>query len=131
MLPSLSLPHPRTRRHWPWLLPGLLLAATIAHAEDAVYTWTDAGGRVHYSNRPPANQPATTVPLNSGTVSVRPTEQIYTWTDAEGHVHYGTRPPAGVSAKALSAEDAPLSTIHAGQLRSGEQRLLRDIQNHE
>lgn len=43
-------------------LPGvasvllLLLTAVSAPAEASVYQWTDAAGRVHYSDRPPADE---------------------------------------------------------------------------
>jgi hypothetical protein len=74
---------------------------------------------VHFGNRPPEGQPVTPVPVQS-------TDRIYTWTDAEGKVHYGAHPPADVPAKEIGEDDGSLSTIHAGQLRPGEQQLLKE-----
>ena len=34
---------------------SLLLATAASHADGTVYKWTDAQGRVHYSDRPPAD----------------------------------------------------------------------------
>ena len=101
-------------------LAGLLILPAALAGDDA-YTWKDAAGRVHYGNRPPEGQAATPIP-------VQPTERIYTWTDSAGKVHYGAHPPADVPAKELKEEDGALSTIHSGQLRSGEQQLLRQWQ---
>lgn len=112
-------------------LGGLLLALAGGFAlaeENAVYTWKDAAGRVHYGNRPPEGQVAEPVNLNAKPVSVQPTEHIYTWTDAEGKVHYGARPPAGVEAKQLKEEDSSLSTIRSTQIRQGERQLLHEQQ---
>lgn len=103
----------------------LIQVSTFAWAEEGVYNWKDAAGRVHYSNRPPPNQPATLVPLNDKPVTVQPTEHIYTWMDSAGKTHYGAKPPAGVEAKELKEDDSSLSTIHAGQLRPAEQSLLQ------
>lgn len=95
-----------------------LLTLPVALAGDDAYTWKDAAGRVHYGNRPPEGQAATPIP-------VQPSERIYTWTDSAGKVHYGAHPPADIPAKELKEEDGTLSTIHAGELRSGERQLLR------
>ena len=69
----------RCRPGW-LLLVSLLLAQPghLAGAEGGVYTWKDASGRVHYSNRRPEGQPAEAVELNAKPVTVRPTERIYT-----------------------------------------------------
>ena len=114
----------------PWLAAGWLAIAGVAlGGEGAVYTWKDAGGRVHYSNRPPPEgQPAAPVELNAKPVKVQPTERIYTWTDAEGKIHYGPQPPPEVPAKELREDDASLSTIRPGPLRPGEQQRLQDLQ---
>ncbi len=124
-------PHPSARRTWlrwagAWLAIG---AGGFAFAgDDAVYTWKDAAGRVHYGNRPPAGQAAEPVQLNTQPVSVQATEHIYTWTDAEGKIHYGARPPPTLPAKELKEEDSSLSTIRSTQIREGEQQLLRERQ---
>lgn len=135
---------PRSRRSRSWggarvggWLPSLLtllllvLPGGSVRAEDAVYTWKDASGRVHYGNRPPEGQAAEAVQLNAHPVAVQPTEHIYTWTDAEGKVHYGARPPPDVPAKELKEDDGSLSTIRSGKLRAGEQQLLRELQRRE
>lgn len=98
-----------------------LLVLPMALASDEAYTWKDAAGRVHYGNRPPDGQAATPV-------DIQPTDRIYTWTDPEGKVHYGARPPPGVAAKEVKEEDGSLSTIHAGKLRAGEQKLWQELQ---
>lgn len=102
-----------------WALAALAACATTL-AADAVYTWKDASGRVHYGNKPPKDQ--TVIPVEVGAGS-----NIYTWTDAEGKVHYGGHPPQGTAAKQLQDEDGSLSTIHRSDLRPGEERLLRDL----
>ncbi len=109
----------------------LMLSVGFARAEDSVYTWKDASGRVHYSNRPPEGQPVEAVQLNAKPVAVQPTERIYTWTDAEGKVHYGAQPPPDIPAKELKEDDSSLSTIRSGRLRAGEQQLLRELQPRE
>ena len=114
---------------------SLLLLGTLslwqpagsALAEEGVYTWKDATGRVHYGNRPPEGQTTKSVPLNAKPVFVQPTERIYSWTDTEGAVHYGARPPSDAEARELKEEDSSLSTIRSSQLRSGEQQLLREL----
>jgi len=66
--------HPRTppTRGARALLLGLgaglavALAAAAAHADGTVYKWTDAQGRVHYSDRPPADGEGQAVPINTG-----------------------------------------------------------------
>lgn len=141
-----SDPPPGSRRHLPrrrqrlvrWWTGGLLLISLLpaqpsglARAEDGVYTWKDAAGRVHYSNRRPEGQPAEAVELNAKPVTVRPTEHIYTWTDGEGKVHYGAKPPPDVPAKELKEDDSSLSTVRSGKLRAGEQELLRELQRRE
>lgn len=98
---------------------------------EEVYTWKDAAGRIHFGNRPPEGQAAEPVQLNTQTISVQPTQQIYTWTDAEGQVHYGARPPPDVSAKELKEDDTSVSTIRSGQLRAGEQQLLRELRQRK
>ncbi|HAS51351.1 MAG TPA: hypothetical protein DCS21_06265 [Gammaproteobacteria bacterium] len=114
----------RLRVHRPpvWRSVGLTLlalwAGPVAQAGDDVYTWKDATGRVHYGNRPPEGQAATPIP-------VQPTERIYSWTDAEGKIHYGAHPPPDIQAREMKEDDGSLSTIHAGQLRSGERQLLQ------
>lgn len=113
-----------------WGMLALLLLwppVRVALAEGEVYTWKDAAGRVHYGNRPPEGQAAEPVPLNAKPLSVQPTERIYTWTDAEGAIHYGARPPPDAEVRELKEEEGSLSTIHSSKLRSGEQRLLRDL----
>lgn len=106
---------------------ALILASGFAGAEEAVYTWRDSAGRVHYGNRPPENQPAKEVPLNAKPVTVQPTEQIYSWTDEAGRTHYGPQPPTGIAAKRLQEEDTSLSTIRPGALRPGEKALLKEL----
>lgn len=139
----LSAPTPRppagegNKRSSPGRLIGLLGSLLLALqsgaglAQDAVYTWKDAAGRVHYGNRPPEGQPAQPVDLNPKPVSVQATERIYTWTDAEGKIHYGPQPPPDIPAKELKEDDTSLSTIRSGQLRSGEQQLLRDLRRRQ
>ena len=105
----------------------LIQVSAFVWAEEGVYSWKDATGRVHYGNRPPLNQPATRVPLNEKPVTVQPTEHIYTWIDSTGKTHYGAKPPAGVEAKELKEDDSSLSTIHAGQLRPAEKSLLQGL----
>ncbi|MBK8182368.1 MAG: DUF4124 domain-containing protein [Candidatus Competibacteraceae bacterium] len=138
--PSTGLRHCRrirNRRHRLQWRSSLLLSLLLiyspgsAQAEDGVYTWKDASGRVHYSNRPPEGQPAVTVPLNAKPVRVQPTERIYTWTDSQGKVHYGPKPPSDAPAKELKEDDSSLSTIRSGKLRAGEEALLRDLQRQE
>lgn len=134
--PPTGLRHCRgacNRRYLPSLLLSLLLIYSpgSAQAEEGVYTWKDASGRVHYSNRPPEGQPAVTVPLNAKPVRVQPTERIYTWTDSQGKVHYGPKPPSDAPAKELKEDDSSLSTIRSGQLRAGEEALLRDLQKQQ
>lgn len=118
------------------LLAGLLAGVLLTQinpslfAEEAVFTWKDARGQVHYSNRPPEGQSATTVELNARPVTVQKNEQIYSWTDVNGKIHYGSKPPTDITVKELKADEGSLSTIHASKLRSGEQQLLRDIQDN-
>ena len=117
----------RSRGRLIGLLGSLLLLALQSGAglaQDAVYTWKDATGRVHYGNRPPEGQAATAV-------SGQPTGRIYTWTDAEGKIHYGPQSPPDIPAKELKEDDTSLSTIRSGQLRSGEQQLLRDLRRRQ
>jgi hypothetical protein len=123
----------RSRGRLIGLLGSLLLAlqSGAGLAQDAVYTWKDAAGRVHYGNRPPEGQPAQPVDLNPKPVSVQATEHIYTWTDTEGKIHYGPQPPPDIPAKELKEDDTSLSTIRSGQLRSGEQQLLRDLRRRQ
>lgn len=114
-----------------WLLLVSLLLAQPGHlagAEGGVYTWKDASGRVHYSNRRPEGQPAETVELNAKPVTVRPTERIYTWTDREGKVHYGPEPPPGVVAKELKEDDSSLSTVPSVKPSAAEQDSVRELQ---
>ena len=112
------------------LLGSLLLAlqSGSGFAQEAVYTWKDAAGRVHYGNRPPEGQPVVPVDLNANPVNVQSTERIYTWTDADGKIHYGPQPPPDTPARELKEDDTSLSTIHSGKLRSGEQQLLQNPQ---
>ena len=105
-------------RRWALCMAALLIAAPAA-AQDAVYTWKDASGRVHYGNKPPENQAVTPVDVGGN-------GSIYTWSDAEGKVHYAAKPPPNVSAKEVKEEQGSLSTIHSGELRPGEQRLLQE-----
>lgn len=125
--------HFRTGRPLPGLAGLLLLALQSGPglAQDAAYTWKDAAGRVHYGNRPPEGQPARPVDLNAKPVTVQSAERIYTWTDAEGNIHYGPQPPPDVPARELKEDDTTLSTIRAGQLRSGEQKLLQDLRRQQ
>lgn len=109
------------------VLVGLSGGWAVA-GEGEVYTWKDAAGRVHYSNRLPEGQVAEPVPLNAKPVTVQPTEHIYTWTDAEGRIHYGARPPPDVPAKELKEDEGSLSLIRSGKLRSGEEQLLQNVQ---
>jgi hypothetical protein len=113
------------------LAPLLVLSSGFAQAADEVYTWKDASGRVHYSNRQPEGQPAEAVELNAKPVTVQPTEHIYTWTDGEGKVHYGAKPPPNMPAKELKEGDSSLSTVRSSELRAGEQELLRELQQRE
>ena len=122
-------------RRFGYQLISLLLLGTLplwqpagsASAEEGVYTWKDATGRVHYGNRPPEGQAAKSVPLNAQPILIQPTERIYSWTDTEGAVHYGARPPSDAEARELKEEDGSLSTIRSSQLRPGEQQLLRKL----
>jgi hypothetical protein len=109
------------------LLVLLVLQGGSVMAQEAVYTWKDAAGRVHYGNRPPEGQAAEPVQLNAKPVSVQPTERIYTWTDADGKIHYGPQPPPDAPARELKEDDTSLSTIRSGKLRAGEQQLLQDL----
>ncbi|HPF58101.1 MAG TPA: DUF4124 domain-containing protein [Candidatus Competibacteraceae bacterium] len=128
-LPKLKKPFPRSqdshpaRGWWSKLLCLLLviLPGRYALADGEAFTWKDAAGRVHYGNRPPEGQEATSI-------SVQPSGRIYTWTDAEGNVQYGAHPPPHVAAKELKEDDGSLSTIHASQLREGEKQLLQKWQ---
>ena len=55
--------------YWVWI--ALLVSSIPAAAIGAdIYTWKDAEGRTHYSDRPPAEVPAQTVDLNEQRVSV-------------------------------------------------------------
>ena len=45
----------------------LLLCTSVAHAE--VYTWVDADGNTHYSDKPPADQSAEQLDLDTETVT--------------------------------------------------------------
>lgn len=120
MYPKICLLWEQRRWRWGMCLVALLLGGT-AQAEDRAYMWKDATGRVHYGNKPPENQTVTPVDVSrSGS--------IYTWTDAEGKVHYAAKPPPNVSAKEIKEEQGSLSTIHSGELRPGEQRLLQEQQ---
>jgi hypothetical protein len=125
-------PHGVARQQIRILLAGLMLIQTGSslYAEEAVYTWKDEVGRVHYSNRPPEGRSAATVELNARPVTVQKTEHIYSWTDANGKIHYGPKPPIAATVKELKEDESSLSTIHASTLRSGEQQLLRDMQNN-
>lgn len=107
-------------------LLALITAEASVLAQD-VYTWRDANGRIHYGNRPPENQAAEPVHLNSKPIPIGPADRIYTWTDAQGKVHYGVQPPPDVQAKEVNEDDSPFSTIHAGQLRESEKKLLQEI----
>lgn len=109
----------------------LTAAGSSAWAQDSVYTWKDAHGRVHYGNRLPEGQTAEPVNLNSKSLSVEPADRIYTWTDAEGKAHYGAQPPPDVQAKEVKEDDSSFSTIHSGQLREGEKKLLREIKGRQ
>ena len=40
------------RSHW-WIVAGLAVALSAAHAGDKVYRWVDKDGGVHYGDRPP------------------------------------------------------------------------------
>ena len=110
-----------------WLWP----AVRGVLAEEEVYTWKDAAGRVHYGNRPPEGQAAKSVLLNAKPIAVQPTERIYTWTDNEGAVHYGARPPSDTEAREIKEEDGSLSTIRSSRLRPGEQHLLQELPSRE
>lgn len=117
-----------------WLLLVSLLLAQPGHlagAEGGVYTWKDASGRVHYSNRRPEGQPAETVELNAKPVTVQPTERIYTWTDREGKVHYGAKPPPDTPAKELKEDDSSLSTVPFGKPSAAEQDSVRELQQRQ
>ena len=117
-------------------LSGFATAVAVAAvrgvlAEEEVYTWKDAAGRVHYGNRPPEGQAAKSVPLNAKPIAVQPTERIYTWTDNEGAVHYGARPPSDTGSQEIKEEDGSLSTIRSSRLRPGEQHLLQELPSRE
>ena len=121
-------------RRGSWVfLASLLLWPTVRGvlAEEEVYTWKDAAGRVHYGNRPPEGQAAKSIPLNAKPIAVQPTERIYTWTDNEGAVHYGARPPSDTESREIKEEDGSLSTIRSSRLRPGEQRLLQELPSRE
>lgn len=45
---------------------ALIVLTGAAQADGTVYKWTDAQGRVHYSDRPPADADAKAVPINTG-----------------------------------------------------------------
>ena len=45
---------------------ALALAAGTARADGTVYKWTDAQGRVHYSDRPPADGEGQAIAVNTG-----------------------------------------------------------------
>jgi hypothetical protein len=102
-----------------WGLLFMALSGSIALAGDEAYTWKDAEGQVHFGNRPPEGQTATSIHVESS-------DRIYSWTDAEGKIQYGAHPPADTVARELTEEDGSLSTIHAGKLRQGEKQLLRE-----
>lgn len=95
-------------------------------ADDQVYTWRDASGRVHYGTQPPAEQPAEPVQLHAKPVPTPAGGRIYAWTDAEGRTHYSAQPPDAAAARQLKEEEAPLSTIRATGVRPGERQLLRE-----
>jgi hypothetical protein len=122
-----------------WRSPGAPLLVTLllvppggsAWADDGVYTWKDAAGRAHYSNRRPEGQPVEAVELNAKPVKVRPTERIYTWTDREGKVHYGSEPPAGMTAKELKEDDSSLSTVPSVKPSAAEQDSARALQQRQ
>lgn len=122
-----------------WRSPGVPLLVTLllappggsAWADDGVYTWKDAAGRVHYSNRRPEGQSVEAVELNAKPVKVRPTERIYTWTDREGKVHYGPEPPAGMTAKELKEDDSSLSTVPSVKPSAAEQDSVQELQQRQ
>jgi len=45
---------------------SLLLATAAGYADGTVYKWTDSQGRVHYSDRPPADGEAKAIAVNTG-----------------------------------------------------------------
>lgn len=100
------------------LLPLIGLTA-VAQAE--VYKWTDAQGRTHFANRPPAGVQTEQLRLPRDTVSAG--DKVYTWTDEQGTVHYGDHPPARVRAQLLDTDAMPLSTIRADEPRPSEKPL--------
>lgn len=50
-----------------WLLLLCLLAAAVAAAD--IYRWTDAEGRIHYSDKPPADRKAKQVKIRVQSIS--------------------------------------------------------------
>ena len=110
------------QRRWRWgICLVTLLIGLAAQAQDGIYTWKDAAGRVHYGNKPPENQTVTPVDVGGN-------GSIYTWRDAEGKAHYAAKPPPNVSAKEVTEEQGSLSTIRSGELRPGERHLLQKMQ---
>lgn len=113
-------------------LSGTLLLLASAGpglaADDQVYTWRDADGRVHYGAQPPAGQSAEPVPLKVKPVPTPVGGRIYAWTDAEGRTHYSAQPPDAAAARQLKEEEASLSTIRATGVRPGERQLLHEQQ---
>jgi len=80
-------------------LAGLLMTAGVQAAR--VYTWVDAEGVTHYSERPPKNVKASAVELKTGhsePVSYGSTEQTSTTTEAA---------PARIQAEAAVARKDP------------------------
>lgn len=99
-----------------WTLPAL--------ADNPVYRWKDDQGSTHFSTKPPQGVQVELVNLNAQPVAVTGAERVYTWKDDEGNIHYGDNPPANQQAQALDGESINISTIRAGELRTGERQLL-------
>jgi len=59
---------------WVLVLVGGLLLGTQAIAGEKYYRWTDESGAVHYSTKPPEDQAAKSVDIQSGQVKVKPVD---------------------------------------------------------
>lgn len=94
---------------------SLLLATAASHADGTVYKWTDAQGRVHYSDRPPADGAAQAIAVNTGysrTTTPRATEASPAKTAVPKPAD--TNSPASAAEKKVAAD---LAVAHEGDCK--------------
>jgi len=117
------------------VVTGLLLSALpVAHAlAGDVYTWKDAGGRVHFGDRPPAMARAEPVEIRINTYTGRPVVSDY---EASGEPASGkqkdvviyTTDWCGVCKKAkayFKAHDIPFQEYDVEKTRKGRRDYER------